>query len=98
MVYVMAELRATSKDTIWVESPEQHRRRRLLGLVSAPGTSQRKGLAMMNGAYPVQFSVDYPDRPLNRLTTAFRLFVAVPILLLLGSVSGGWQWSSQNGT
>ena len=21
-------------------------------------------------AYPVQFSVDYPDRPLNRLTTA----------------------------
>lgn len=23
----------------------------------------------MNGAYPVRFSVDYPDRALNRLTT-----------------------------
>jgi hypothetical protein len=29
--------------------------------------------------YPVQFSVDYPDRPLNRLTTAFRIFVIIPI-------------------
>ena len=32
---------------------------------------------MTNGAYPVQFSVDYPDRPLNRLTTFFRLLVAI---------------------
>jgi len=49
----------------------------------------------MDGAYPVQFSVDYPDRPLNRLTTAFRLIVAIPLLLLLGTVSGGsWQSSS----
>jgi Domain of unknown function (DUF4389) len=38
--------------------------------------------------HPVQFSVDYPDRSLNRLTTAFRIFVAIPILFLLGSVSG----------
>jgi Domain of unknown function (DUF4389) len=53
---------------------------------------------MMNGAYPVQFSVDYPDRPLNRLTTAFRLFVALPILVVLGTVSGGWQTTSENGT
>ena len=29
--------------------------------------------------YPVQFSVDYPDRPLNRATTALRIFVAIPI-------------------
>ena len=43
--------------------------------------------------YPVQFSVDYPDRPLNRLTTFFRIFVAIPILIVLGAVSGGtWQW------
>ena len=40
-------------------------------------------------AYPVRFSVDYPDRPLNRVTTAFRIFVAIPILILLESVSGG---------
>jgi Domain of unknown function (DUF4389) len=54
---------------------------------------------MMNGAYPVQFSVDYPDRPLNRLTTAFRIFVALPILVVLGTVDGStWQWTSSNGT
>src|SRR3989440_11899370 len=39
--------------------------------------------------YPVQFSVDYPDRPLNRLTTAFRILMAVPILIVLEAVSGG---------
>jgi hypothetical protein len=45
--------------------------------------------------YAVQFSVDYPDRPLDRLTTFFRLIVAIPILIVLGSVSGGaWQWTS----
>jgi uncharacterized protein DUF4389 len=46
-------------------------------------------------AYPVQFSVDYPERPLNRITTAFRIFVAIPILIVLGAVSGEtWQWST----
>ena len=45
-------------------------------------------------AYPVRFSVDYPDRPLNRTTTAVRLVLAVPVLLLLAAVSGEvWQWS-----
>ena len=28
--------------------------------------------------YPVQFAVDYPDRPLNRLTSAFRIFHGDP--------------------
>ncbi|MPZ62724.1 MAG: DUF4389 domain-containing protein [Propionibacteriales bacterium] len=42
--------------------------------------------------HPVQFSVDYPDRPLNRVTTGFRIFVAIPILIVLGAVAGGsWQ-------
>jgi hypothetical protein len=49
-------------------------------------------MAMPPAPYPVQFSVDYPDRPLNRLTTAFRIFVAIPILIVLGSVSGG-MWA-----
>jgi hypothetical protein len=40
--------------------------------------------------YPVQFSVEYPDRELNRLMTAFRIIVAIPILVVLGAVSGGW--------
>jgi small-conductance mechanosensitive channel len=49
--------------------------------------------------YPVRFAVEYPDRPLNRLTTFFRVFVAIPILIVLGTVSGeSWEWSSNNGT
>jgi hypothetical protein len=45
--------------------------------------------------YPVQFSVDYPDRPLNRVTTFFRVIVAVPILIVLGTVLGStWEYST----
>jgi hypothetical protein len=40
--------------------------------------------------YPVQFSVEYPDRDLNRLTTAFRIIVAIPILIVLGAIGSGW--------
>ncbi len=40
-------------------------------------------------AYPLTFSVDYPDRTLNRLTTFFRLFAAIPILIVIGAISGG---------
>jgi hypothetical protein len=51
--------------------------------------------AMQQLPYPVQFSVDYPDRALDRLTTFFRIFVAIPIAIVLGAVSGGnWQWTS----
>jgi hypothetical protein len=42
-------------------------------------------------SYPVTFSVDYPDRGLNRLTTAFRIFVAIPILIVLGTISSGYS-------
>jgi hypothetical protein len=46
--------------------------------------------------YPVEFSVAYPDRPLNRLTTFFRLFTTIPIAIVLATVSsGGVQWSSR---
>ncbi len=45
--------------------------------------------SMEPSSYPVQFTVDYPDRPLNRLTTALRVVVAIPILVVLESVSGG---------
>jgi hypothetical protein len=38
--------------------------------------------------FPVRFSVDYPDRVLDRVTTAFRIFVAIPILIVLSAVSG----------
>ncbi len=49
---------------------------------------------MQQVTYPIQFSVDYPDRPLDRLTTFFRVFTAIPISIVLGAVAGGtWQWS-----
>jgi len=50
---------------------------------------------MMNDTYPVEYSVDYPERSLDRLTTAFRLIVAIPILIVLAVVSGG-AWSASN--
>jgi len=40
-------------------------------------------------AYPVEFSVDYPDRELDRLTTAFRIFTVIPIAIVLALVSAG---------
>jgi hypothetical protein len=42
----------------------------------------------MNDAYPVGFSVDYPDRELNRLTTALRIFTVIPIAIVLGTIGG----------
>jgi hypothetical protein len=43
--------------------------------------------------HPARLSVDYPDRELNRGTTFFRLFAAIPIILVLASVSG-WTWQA----
>ena len=54
--------------------------------------------------YPVKLSIDYPDRELNRLTTFFRIFTAVPILIIIGLLTsaqasgggnedGGWSYS-----
>jgi hypothetical protein len=49
--------------------------------------------------YPVTFSVEYPERPLNRLSTAFRIFAAIPIAIVLVLVDGGGvpSGSAQNG-
>src|SRR5256714_7194702 len=47
--------------------------------------------------YPVRFSVEYPDRALNRLSTGFRIIVAIPILIVASSLGGemsswgGWD-------
>ncbi|MEA2387057.1 MAG: hypothetical protein QOJ22_1231 [Thermoleophilaceae bacterium] len=41
-------------------------------------------------AYALTFDVDYPDRPLDRLTSAFRIFMLIPIVIVLttlGTVS-----------
>ena len=51
----------------------------------------------MNGPYPVQFSVDYPDRDLDRLTTALRIFTVIPIAVVVASI-GGYTASWASGT
>ena len=54
---------------------------------------------LQQSPYPVQFSVDYPDRDLNRVTTAFRIFTVIPIAIVIGTVAGGtWEYSYPNGT
>src|SRR2546430_1204353 len=49
----------------------------------AGSESTEGGFSMQQATHPVQFSVDYPDRPLNRLTTCFRLFLAIPHYIVL---------------
>ncbi len=38
--------------------------------------------------HPVEFDVEYPDRPLDRVSTLFRLVFALPILVLLAALGG----------
>jgi hypothetical protein len=54
-------------------------------------------MTMPQAQYPVEFAVQYPDRPLNRLTTFFRIFVAIPILIVLSTVAGSsWETTYDN--
>ena len=39
--------------------------------------------------YPLTFSVDYPDRSLNRLSTGLRIFTIIPIAILAATLEGG---------
>jgi hypothetical protein len=44
--------------------------------------------------YPISLEIDYPKGDLNRLTSFFRLFAAIPIAVILALVSGsisGWR-------
>jgi hypothetical protein len=52
-------------------------------------------------AYPVTLAIEYPDRPLNRLTTGLRMLTVIPIAIILALVTGGtldlstpggWAW------
>ena len=49
----------------------------------------------MDESYPLTYSVDYPDRELNRLSTFFRIFTVIPIAIVLATVGhytyGGWD-------
>ena len=48
--------------------------------------------------YPVQLAVDFPTRPLDRLTTAFRILVAIPILILLALLTHDAVQGNQHST
>jgi hypothetical protein len=52
--------------------------------------SDQAGLAASaaNTHYPVSFSVDYPDRKLDRLTSFFRIFMLIPIAIVIGAIVG----------
>ena len=41
----------------------------------------------MVSSYPLSFDVDFPTRPLDRWTTAFRIIMAIPIVILLSIIS-----------
>jgi Domain of unknown function (DUF4389) len=43
------------------------------------------------GGYPLEFDVEYPDRDLNRLTSAFRVFTVIPIMIVLASIGGSTE-------
>jgi len=47
------------------------------------------GRAGFDDSYPVQLAIDYPDRNLNRLSSAFRFVLVIPIVIVLGLMSGG---------
>ena len=47
--------------------------------------------------YPIRFSVDYPDRELDAVKTLFRPILAIPILILLGTVLGGGYEAGEEG-
>jgi uncharacterized protein DUF4389 len=36
--------------------------------------------------YPLTYDVEYPDRPLDRLTTAFRIITAIPIMIVEATI------------
>ncbi len=55
------------------------------GASSAPGGSP---VAPEHSAYPARLEIDYPDRPLNRASTFFRIFAAIPILVLVALLEG----------
>ena len=46
-------------------------------------------MAQQQPAYPVQFSVEYPDKDLDRLSSFFRWIAVIPIAIVLPLVSFG---------
>jgi hypothetical protein len=47
-------------------------------------------------SYPLTFDVEYPDRPLDRASSAFRIFTVIPIAIVLATL-GTVSFSSSSG-
>jgi Domain of unknown function (DUF4389) len=52
----------------------------------------------MDESYALTYSVDYPDRELNRLSSFFRIFTVIPIGIVLATVSGATYSYTVNNT
>jgi hypothetical protein len=62
-----------------------------MSAISKPSNMQRP--------YPAKLMIDYPDRNLNRLTSFFRIFVAIPIVIVIGLITSaniGWGGHSSS--
>jgi len=46
--------------------------------------------------YPVTLEIDYPDRPLDRFTSFLRPIIALPIVIVLGLVSGATTQANEH--
>ena len=58
---------------------------------------EMNGIEPRPSDYPVTFSVDYPERQLNRLTTFFRIFTVIPIAIVAGLLPGAELAGSAGG-
>jgi hypothetical protein len=52
----------------------------------------------MTATYPLEYDVDYPARKLNRLTSAFRILMAIPIVIVLTAIAGFTEATTGGGT
>jgi uncharacterized protein DUF4389 len=64
-------------------------------VLKCPRSPEQKERSV-NEDHPVRFSVEYPDRPLDRLSTAFRIFTVIPIAIVLGTIGGYTSGGSYN--
>jgi hypothetical protein len=55
-------------------------------------------LPVVPSSYPATLDIDYPDRKLNRLTSFFRIFTAIPILIIIGLITNAFLGSGDDGS
>jgi Domain of unknown function (DUF4389) len=56
-------------------------------MVEPPAAEPAPAAPPPPGGYPATLTVDYPDRDLNRVSTGFRIFTVIPILIVLATLA-----------